>query len=157
VRRILELFGILMRKENDPFEAFCLALQNSGHKGLAARLRESLKVQQLHFEPAAATNMDEARRKALENNSARLCSCLDVEHDGILPYMFRDEILTYDDFERIDAIRNRGQRVTLLLSVLTMRGNGAFDTLCQALLNNGTQFHRDLAASLMQGISWETN
>ena len=83
--------------------------------------------------------MDKKHRKILLKH--RLAFVKDLEAHDVTSALFESGIITENDKESIEAIKQRRERIEYLMDLLPRKGPMAFDGFCDALKDSGVYEH----------------
>ena len=78
--------------------------------------------------------MSKQHRDRLRKLHHRLVTGLDLEHSTVLSTLFSKEAISFQDKERIEAVRDPATQKTKLLQTISRRHDGAFTDLVRALI-----------------------
>ena len=131
-RRLLD---ILATKDDDAFDAFINALNETGQPHVIYILTGEISSQHQN-EERKSVPMSEEHWRALTVNSDQLSKFMDTEN-GLLDRLLREDVISFNDAQQTRYVSGFVAKTHKLIEVLTRKSEAAFDGFIEALNETG--------------------
>ena len=131
-RRLLD---ILATKDDDAFDAFINALNETGQPHVIYILTGEISSQHQN-EERKSVPMSEEHWRALTVNSDQLSKFMDTEN-GLLDRLLREDVISFNDAQQTRYVSGFVAKTHKLIEVLTRKSEAAFDGFIKALNETG--------------------